>query len=299
MIEAFFFIWWRSILSFCQKLAALLCLSALLFGCSLAAIGGRYADWYVLRRIDTYVDLTDEQKAYLEPRIDDHLAWIKVELLPDTNKAIGELITRVERGITSDDLTWIEGRIEFLRARLYERLMPDTIWLFSRLSPEQMKHMEKELNDSVERSSKKMKDQTPDEFQKEKFEQYEKSFEDWVGSINDPQKQAIKAIYGELASIEHRKTYLAGRAEVQAKFFKLITSPVDEPALREFITTWLENPAELRSGISKEHYLKRTSTFRDSLLKLQETLSNEQRKGLVDTLRDHQKDILTFSQTKT
>lgn len=286
-------------MSFCQKIIALLCLSALLFGCSLAAIGGRYADWYVLRRIDTYVDLTDQQRAYLEPRIDEHLAWIKAELLPDTHKAIGELINRVERGITNDDLTWMESRIEFLRSRLMQRLMPDTIWLFSRLSPEQVKHMEKELNDSVERGHKKMKDQSPDEFRQEKFEQYEKTFKDWVDSINPAQKQAIKAIYGDLASIEHRKTYLSGRAEVQGKFLKLVSAPVDETALREFITKWFENPAELRSGISREHYLKRTTTFRESLLKLQDTLTEDQRKELVKTLKDHQQDILTFSQSKT
>ena len=286
-------------MSFCQKIIALLCLSALLFGCSLAAIGGRYADWYVMRRIDAHVDLTDKQRAYLEPRVDEHLVWIKAELLPETHKFIGELIPRVERGITNDDITWTAGRIDFLRGRLVQRLMPDTIWLFSQLSPDQIKHLENELNDSVERGNKKMKNQTPEEFRKDKLEQYETTFKDWVGSINETQKQSIADVYSDLASIEHRKTYLSGRAEVQAKFVKLITAPVDEPALRAFVSMWFENPAELRSGLSKEHYLKRFSTFRESLLQLQDTLTKEQRLGLVKTLKDHQQDILTFAQTKS
>ncbi len=286
-------------MSFFHKIIALLCVSALLFGCSLAAIGGRYADWYVLRRIDAYVDLTDKQRTYLEPRIDEHLAWIKAELLPDTHKVIGELIPRVERGITSDDITWTAGRIDFLRGRLVQRLMPDTIWLLTQLSPDQIKHLENELNDSVERGNKKMKDQTPEEFRKEKLEQYETTFKDWVGSINETQKRSIADIYWDLASIEHRKTYLSGRAEVQAKFLQLLASPVDEAALRAFVSIWFENPAELRSGLSKEHYLKRFSTVRESLLKLQDTLSKEQRLGLIKTLKDHQQDILTFAQTKS
>lgn len=271
----------------------------MLFGCSLAAIGGRYADWYVMRRIDSYVDLTDQQKAYLEPRIDLHLVWIKADLLPEAHIAIGELITRVERGITNDEITETIDRIESLRSRLVQRLMPDTIWLFSRLLPDQLKHLEKELNDSVERGNKKMSDKTPEEFRNDKFEQYEKTFYDWVGSINPIQKQIIKDIYGDLASIEHRKTYLSGRVEVQEKFIEILAAPVDEAALRAFITIWFENPAELRSGLSKEHYLKRTSTFRESLLKLQNTLSDDQRLGLVKTLKDRQKDILEFSQTKS
>ncbi len=285
-------------MSFCQKVAGFLCLTAALFGCSLAAIGGRYADWYVMQRINAYVNLTPEQDAYLDPKIDEHLVWIKSDLLPDAHKAIGELIVRVEKGLTNDDITWAEGRIDFLRSRLQQRIMVDTIWILSRLSPDQIKHLEKELNASIEKSSKKAEGQTPDEFKKEKLEQYEETFKDWVGSITDTQKALLHEIYGDLATIEQRKIYLSGRAEVQANFLKLTASPVNEVKLREFITTWIENPAELRTGISRESYLKRSDIFRASLLKLQETLSADQRKGLINTLKDHQRDILAFSQSK-
>ncbi len=285
-------------MSFCQKIIAMVCLSAALFGCSLAAIGGRYADWYVMRRIDTFVGLSKEQRAYLDPKVDNHLVWIKTELLPDVNKSIGELITRVERGLNKDDIVWVEGRIDFLRTRLHERIMPDVVWLLSRLSPEQIKHLEKELNANVERSSKKVSSQTPEEFRQEKLEQYEDTFEDWVGPITDAQKKTVEEIYGNLATLEQRRIYLVGRAEVQETFLKLTMSPVNETALRQFITTWIENPADLRTGISKEAYTKRTLLVRDSLLKLQETLSEEQRQGLVKTLKDHQKDIQVFAESK-
>ncbi len=285
-------------MSFCKKMVGFVCLAAALVGCSLASIGGRYADWYVMRRIDTYVKLTPEQDAYLDPRIDEHLVWIKSDLLPDAHKSIGELIVRIERGITDDDITWSEGRIDFLRSRLQQRIMVDTMWLLSRLSPEQIKHLEKELNASIEKRSEKAESQTADEFKKEKLEQYEETFKDWVGSVTDAQKALLHELYGDLATIEQRKIYLSGRAEVQANFLKLTSSPVNEIALREFITTWIENPAELRTGISKERYLKRTAIFRASLLRLQETLSVDQRKELINTLKDHQRDILAFSQSK-
>ncbi len=285
-------------MSFCQKIIAMICLSAALIGCSLAAIGGRYADWYVMRRIDTYVGLSPEQRAYLDPKVDDHLAWIKTDLLPDANRAIGELIKRVERGLTNDDIVWVEGRIDFLRSRLHERILPDVIWLLSRLSPEQIRQLERELNANVERSSKKVSTQTPEEFRKEKLEQYEDTFEDWVGTITNAQKKSVEEIYGDLATLEQRRIYLEGRAEVQETFLKLTMSPVDETALRKFITTWIENPADLRTGISKAAYTKRTLLVRDSLLRLQETLSEDQRQGLVKTLRDHQKDIQAFAESK-
>ena len=143
------------------------------------------------------------------------------------HKAIDELITRVERGLTNADIVWLEGRIDFLRSGLHQRIMPDAVWLLSRLSPEQIKHMEKELNASVDRVSKKVSTQTPEEFRKEKLEQYEETFEDWVGSITSSQKQAVEEIYGDLATLEQRKIYLIGRAEVQANFLKLTTSPVN------------------------------------------------------------------------
>jgi len=250
-----------------------------------------------MRRIDTYVDLSKDQRAFLNPRIDDHLAWLKVELLPDAHKSIEDLIRRVERGITNDDITWTEGRIALLRSRLHQRIMPDVMWLLSRLSDAQIKHLEKELNDSIDKLSKRIAKQTPEEFKKKRLERYEETFEDWVGSITSSQKQTLKELFGDLATLEQRQSYLTGRAEVQATFLKLTTSPVNELTLRAFITTWIENPSELRTGSSKEHYQKRTSIFRNSLLKLQETLDNEQRKGLIKKLKEHQRNILAFSKS--
>lgn len=56
-------------------LIALLVGISLLTACSRLDLAYRNLDRLLTWRIDSYLDLNDEQKAWLEPRLDQHLAW--------------------------------------------------------------------------------------------------------------------------------------------------------------------------------------------------------------------------------
>src|SRR6218665_176413 len=56
-------------------LLALLAGISLLTACSRLDLAYRNLDWLLAWRIDSYLDLDAEQKAWLKPRISQHLAW--------------------------------------------------------------------------------------------------------------------------------------------------------------------------------------------------------------------------------
>jgi len=266
-------------------------------GCSLAKLGGKYADWYAMKRLDDAFALTPTQESELRPRVQGHIAWIKKTEIPLILADLDELSARIRRGIVADDAPWVEGRIEALKTRLDQRMRPDALWLLARLDADQHKHMMDEMADETS-AWKEAVDETPDDYKRKRLKRFEKMYKEWLGSLTDGQKADLHQRFGPLAELPMAKVQTEGRIEAYAAFLDAVAPPGDAARVDAFLSTWIKDPAALRSDAAAKAFRERQLKIREGWLAIGQQMSAEQRDHLLAKLKDHRDDLAAFAKTE-
>jgi hypothetical protein len=170
-------------------LGALLLITA---GCSVRRLAYQWAPRLLLGIIDDAVDLRREQKELVRGRLREHLAWHRREELPVYASRVEELRTRIARGMTPEDLRWLRTTSDGLLRRLGERLLGDTAHFLATLSPEQVSHLERELE---KRNRKRYEhyDLPPDRYAQKRTDELNKSVSRWMGHLTPGQRELCLA----------------------------------------------------------------------------------------------------------
>jgi hypothetical protein len=264
-----------------------------LAGCVM--IGGKYADWYAMKKINDYFDLSEEQGDYLRPRVKDHVDWLKKHELQRIRKELDQLVVKVEKGnLTDEDLIWFENKLLDCRRNIYQRLKDDALWLLTNLSNEQHKHLAEEIADSNNRWQKNLK-KSPDEYREDRLERYEENFEDWFGSITEEQRSWLKENFSSFAELSAGQAYFDGRLEAQQNLLNVLKPPADKAAIEAFIEKWVEDPSATRPVKARAAYLARITKMRSSILKIDKMITSEQRRHFIKKIRSYQEDMASFA----
>ena len=88
------------------RTAAVVTAFALLAGCSMARFLYDQADWLVLREMDSYLDLREEQREHAAGLLAVSLSRHRSEQLPQVASVLQDAADRVRRGITDADAAW-------------------------------------------------------------------------------------------------------------------------------------------------------------------------------------------------
>ncbi|MGE0171900.1 MAG: DUF6279 family lipoprotein [Oligoflexales bacterium] len=267
-----------------------------LVACDLATLHGKFADWYAMRKINAYFDLTGKQREFLEPRIHKHLLWAKTTFLPDFNHKLDELAQRIERGLTPQDIAWVDTVVNDARTRIGDRLTPDAVVFLLSVSETQHKAFASELNQSNKSWEKRLR-QSSKEYRENALERYEDRFEEWSGSITKAQTEDLAKNFGIFADIDNAKTFYSGRREAQETFLAAIAPPPNSVRIKTALDGWFKDSGALRTAANKDAYLLRMKIFQNGLLETEKTLSAEQRKHVIAKIRDYQEKIAAFIKT--
>jgi hypothetical protein len=281
-----------------RALAALvgIVIATLLASCTLASLGGRYANWYAMRRLNEEVDLTAAQKTTWRPRVEAHVRWLKDTAIPVALTDVDELVRRLGRPYQEDDAVWAEGRLAALKTLLAARLEADAVELLSQLSEAQREHLHRQLESRVKEWAKPL-DATPAAFREKRLDAYEDTAEDWLGDVNDEQRALLAQAFGPLADRARHAAFVDGRLEVYRAFLATLAPAPSEARLKTFLDAWLADPAALRTGEGAARYRERGKVLRDGLVAVVRSLTAEQRAHLVRKLRQRREELAAFART--
>ncbi|GAB3472905.1 DUF6279 family lipoprotein [Azotobacter salinestris] len=166
-------------------------LAALFAGCSFGLVYGqlhRLLPWY----IDDYASLDREQRALLDVRLAERLAWhCQTQLLPYA-ALVRELEGDLRGGaITPARLEVRLGQGEILLRDLLAAILPDAQLLLARLDDEQLV----ELGEAFRRRNRELREEflseTPAEQGAERIERMEKRLRSWFGRLNEAQRALV------------------------------------------------------------------------------------------------------------
>jgi hypothetical protein len=148
------------------------------------------ADYLLQRKIDQYIDLSNEQKHFVKPRLQKHLDWHRIEMIPRHIAFLEQTRDGVLDGVTIDEIHWFSSEYRRQVRRLIGQLAHDSVQLFKTLTPTQIDLFEKRLvEDNTEYEAQRA--MTAEQRRERRAEKTVKELKDWLGSLNPEQEKAI------------------------------------------------------------------------------------------------------------
>lgn len=221
----------------------------LVSGCSLRKIIISRLDWFLLRKMDHYFDLTDQQYEYFGRKGKAHLNWFSASQIP-------WIIVEIERiRATQAPLdpvymkSLLDDRSRALWLDIADRMAADAAELFRQLTPKQYDHFEDMLEEDSEEFVE-LVDLPPAKFKKAYLDLQEDimdKMETWVGPLTDAQKARIIAITA--MSQEDYAREVSILIEIKKEFLRQVKIKVKEGGVEDFLKSWARQP-----NISGERY---------------------------------------------
>lgn len=251
--------------------------------CSLRKVLISRLDWFLMRKMDHYFDLTDQQYDQYRKKGRTHLNWFSETQIP-------WIIAEIERiRATKAPLdpvymkSLLDERSRALWNALADRMAADAAELFRQLTPEQWDHFEEALEEDSEDYVKLVK-LPPEKFKsayRDLQDEIMDKMETWVGPLTDEQKARIVAITA--MSQEDYVREVSILVEIKKEFLRQAKVKVKEGGVEDFLKSWARQP-----NISGERY----AMYQDWQVTRQLNLWIEMEKMVTEKQRKHREEKL-------
>lgn len=278
-----------------RRLFPLFVLPLLLLNCSGFAFKTFYRnlDTLIQSRMDNYLAMTDDQESFIDSRIEHHYRWHRYAELPRYATVCEDLAGRIEKGLKKEDLQFTYARLREFRTRVAYRIYPDASQFLkdfdSTLIPKQkelISEYNKELAQEVARPA-------ASRFQ-DRLESNTEFFEFFLGDLSAAQKQRVQRYTTQ--SVDTAGLYLAYRRMNQTRLLQLLEKGKSghddlDVFLKQYLFNWEAlYPAAYRNAVNQNRTL-----FYDTVLDLDASLTNEQRKHAASRIRELGRNFLELA----
>lgn len=171
---------------------SLLALPVLLVACSRVDLAYRNLDWLIPWKLDDYLALDDQQRAWLKPRLQQHLNWHCSLELPRyliwlrDNQA---LLNAPDSQRLHEQLDEFDLALQ----RIAVQITPHTTQLLRDLSPSQVEHLFTRLDEqNAELQDTFLAPSLPEQITR-RVERMNERLEPWFGDLNAQQRQSVDA----------------------------------------------------------------------------------------------------------
>lgn len=265
--------------------AAALIVAACSFGRLAYVNAPPLALWY----LGGYVDMSDTQKTWVKERLSRQIAWHRQAELPQYQRAIEQLIVKVESRVSVED-----ARATYKLAREYydrtlEHLLPDMAEFVIMLDESQLARMEKKFSDDNRKIVKDSTKGTPDDRTEKRAKKYVEQFEEWTGRLSPAQREIVLNGVKTLPDLSSER--VGDRKYRQGEILRLIRA---EPPREQLITQLRRLLIDTESWRRPEYTQKlraRDERIIEIISELTATLTPEQRASVQRKMRSYVRDI--------
>jgi Family of unknown function (DUF6279) len=261
------------------RLGVILLTLSLLAGCSAIRLAYDHADAWLRWRAGSYLDVHGEQADELNERIDAFHDWHRAKALPKYARLCEEAARRLGDGLSREDIVWGYDALmaqarESLRAAA-ERIAP----MLDRLSPEQLRHMEKRFAEDNRNFARESLRGSEAERRKRRATRTVEQLEDWVGKLSKTQIERVRQ-FSERAPL-YNEMRERDRKRLQGELLAMLRAREAQKRLPERAANFEQGRdpayAAASEAARQEYYAL--------LLDLDRTLSAEQRAKAVANFR--------------
>ncbi|MBQ46189.1 MAG: hypothetical protein CMP10_01610 [Zetaproteobacteria bacterium] len=285
----------KSLLSLKHRVLLLMCF-VLLSSCSMRQLIVRNIDYFLMREMDSYFDLTSEQYDIYRKKGGVHLEWFKQTQIPWIKTEV-EIIRMAKEPLPPEFLRSVaEEKFKKAWIAVCDRMAADAAVLFHSLTPAQLEHFEERL---IEKSKlfSKLVELPPDDYLEEYRDIQDDGLDrmsDWVGSVTDEQK----AMFLKLTFVgqEQYRQEAAIWIEIRTAFISQLKQKIKQGGVEDFLKKWARHPDI--DGQKYAQYRKwRLSRQIDVWVAMEKTITPKQRSYRSEQMLQVISDLNTMLET--
>lgn len=192
----------------------------------------RHADHLVLWKIDEYLELSSDQKAFVRERLRVLLAQHRAEALPIYEGFLVEVKEKIANGVDRQEIEWMFSTYEALRVDLFQRLVPDGAALLSSLTDKQVRYLETRLERDSHKTARRLQDDTDSRLSARASTTLD-WLKDWLGPLTKAQQLRIAELSRALpdmvpARMDHQRHW-------HREFIELLTSTREPQSISRYL----------------------------------------------------------------
>lgn len=253
-----------------------------LAACTRIDLAYRNLDRLVPWSLDDYLDMNSEQKALLDDRLKQHLAWHCKTQLP----GYLDWLDRVRDMVADDQVTdqSVQQRTDEARqaiGRVAEAITPSDAELLRGMSDAQVAEMRETFRDDISERQKKYVDTPLAEQIARRAERMEKRLTPWFGELTPAQQQRVR-VWAQALGDQNRE-WIANRAHWQQQLL-LAMNQRNDASFEPRLATLLQRKESLWTPAYKAAYQNTEQQARSLLVDLVQQSTPQQRRFLQDRL---------------
>jgi len=272
-----------------NNLLLLIALSLLVTACSRIGLAYRNLDWLIPWRLDDYLSLNREQKAWFKPRLQAHLAWHCSSELPRYVDWLQRSEALLEQASPSaSQLSEQFAELDRALERISGAITPTAIELLQGLSPRQVAELYAAM-DEANREDRQAFLEPPLATQiSRRTTRMQQRLRPWLGRLNDAQQARIAEWAQTLG--EQNRLWLDNRLRWQTAFRAAVDARhrADFPAR---MTRLLQERESLHDARYRATYPRSRQTLAELFSDLLASADSNQRERLSARLRDLRRDL--------
>jgi len=277
-----------------------LCLLVLLLigGCSVVRLGYSHLNSVATWMAHDYFDLNTEQRDNFARQFDRLHAWHRYEQLPEYAQFLEDMQKRAQRGLQTADMLWLIDGFRQRYAKIAVRAAADSADLLATLSPAQIEHFRKELEQNNRKFLRENRSEASETERRKVYEQKTLSqLHEWLGHLSDAQEARIIALLKSVPLVDRLRH--EDRLRRQREFMVLMEQrngdrKVFAQRLSDWLVHWEAGRSPRQAQLLDESWQKRAEFY----AAVDRMLSTEQRSHLVFRLQDYIDNFRQLSERK-
>jgi hypothetical protein len=272
-----------------KTLLLLLCLSLLVTACSRIGLAYRNLDWLVPWRLNDYLNLDSQQRAWFKPRLQAHLQWHCSTELPRYNDwlhATESILAQPQ----PDSAQLLEqfAQVDAALKRISVEITPTAIELLQGLSEQQVGEFLAALDEDNLEDRQDFLDPPLTTQISERQTRMQERLRPWLGRLNNAQTAHIAAWANDLG--EQNRLWLENRQLWQAELRKALAER-DSTDFAEQLTRLLQQRESFYSDEYRASYDRSRQALATLFSQLLSSSDKAQRERLGHRLRDLRRDL--------
>jgi len=265
---------------------ALLFVSFFIVSCSRIDVATNFADTYIANQLDKYFDINSIQSQFVKKTLKKDIVSIRRIIFPKAADELEKVLKETDevKNWNKDLIIAHEKSMKEIFYSSIRILEQSAVEFASQLTPEQLKAFQKEFKKKTEDIQDLVDD--PRESREKRYDKTRKFIEAWVGSLTNAQKKDLQNfcqlhLFPYREQITNREKLVKGFAD----------SFPDVAKRKQYVSELFLNYENLRDPEYARLVLEDQDKLFDFLVKLYNSLNEDQRNHLRSTLADRIKQL--------
>ena len=241
-----------------------------------------------------YVELDPRQRDLFSQRFRQLHAWHRSDQLPGYGALLRETRTRVEAGLSTEDVLWITERVRSATQTLAVRSADDIAELLASLTPSQLAELERGFAQSNRKVAREWGAGRPlAEQRRLRADRLIAQIERFTGRLSGEQAERVRALADPLPLTTDQR--LADRERRQRELLVALRTGRSTPELAAWLRDWLPQWERGRDPQYARLADRATQQRAQVLAEVDRLLTPAQRRTAADRLQSYAEDMVALS----